>query len=95
VIRNTDLGHQECYQNILGVQEVVQKLEPLGCLESLQESEIESLTILQGVGSSEVKWGFTEEKRSAPGWNRTNDPRFRKPMLYPLSYGRIYFNTIL
>ena len=22
----------------------------------------------------------------APGWNRTSDTRFRKPVLYPLSY---------
>jgi hypothetical protein len=25
--------------------------------------------------------------RSAPGRNRTSDTRFRKPLLYPLSYG--------
>jgi hypothetical protein len=24
----------------------------------------------------------------APGWNRTSDHRFRRPVLYPLSYGR-------
>ena len=58
VIRNTDLGVQEVAQNILGVQ----KLEPLGYLESLQESEIENLTILQGVDSSEVK-GVLPRKR--------------------------------
>ena len=23
----------------------------------------------------------------APGWNRTNDKRIRRPLLYPLSYG--------
>jgi hypothetical protein len=23
---------------------------------------------------------------STPDWNRTSDPRFRKPVLYPLSY---------
>ena len=62
VIRNTDLGHQEVAQNILFAQEVAQKLEPLGYLESLQESEIENLTILQGVGSSEVK-GVLPRKR--------------------------------
>ena len=43
-------------------QEVAQKLEPLGYLESLQESEIESLTILQSVDSSEVK-GVLPRKR--------------------------------
>ena len=58
MIRNTDLGHQEVAQNILDVQ----NLEPLGHLESLQESEIESLTILQGVDSSEVK-GVLPRKR--------------------------------
>ena len=58
MIRNTDLGVQEVAQNILGVQ----KLEPLGYLESLQESEIENLTILQGVDSSEVK-GVLPRKR--------------------------------
>ena len=58
VIRNTDLGVQEVAQNILGVQ----KLEPLGYLESLQESEIENLTILQSVGSTEVK-GVLPRKR--------------------------------
>ena len=25
----------------------------------------------------------------APGGIRTHDPRFRRPMLYPLSYGRV------
>ena len=39
-----------------------QKLEALGHLESLQESEIENLTILQGVGISEVK-GVLPRKR--------------------------------
>ena len=62
VIHNTDLGHQEGYQNILVAQEVAQKLKTLGYLESLQESEIEKLTILQGVGSSEVK-GVLPRKR--------------------------------
>ena len=52
VIRNTDLGHLEGHQN----------LEALGYLESLQESEIESLTILQGVDSSQVK-GVLPRKR--------------------------------
>ena len=55
VIRDTGLGHQEGHQNILVAQEGVQKLEALGYLESLQESEIENLTILQGVDRSEVK----------------------------------------
>ena len=55
-------GVQEGVQNIQGVQEGVQKLEALGYLESLQESEIESLTILQGVDSSEVK-GVLPRKR--------------------------------
>ena len=27
-------------------------------------------------------------KAGAPGGIRTHDPRFRRPMLYPLSYGR-------
>ena len=53
---------QEVAQNILVAQEVAQKLEPLGYLESLQESEIESLTILQSVDSSEVK-GVLPRKR--------------------------------
>ena len=25
-------------------------------------------------------------RSGAPGWNRTSDTRFRKPVLYPLSY---------
>ena len=54
--------YQECYQNPLCYQECYQNLEPLGHLESLQESEIEKLTILQGVGSSEVK-GVLPRKR--------------------------------
>ena len=49
---------QEVYQNPL----CYQKLEPLGYLESLQESEIENLSILQGVGSSKVK-GVLPRKR--------------------------------
>ena len=28
----------------------------------------------------------TSVKPSTQGWNRTNDARFRKPALYPLSY---------
>jgi hypothetical protein len=31
----------------------------------------------------------TEETTSAPGWIRTTDTRFRKPVLYPLSYGGV------
>ena len=74
----TESENKKVAQNILGVQEVAQKLEALGHLESLQESKIENLAILQGVGSSEVKGVLPRKKRSAPGWNRTNDPRFRK-----------------
>ena len=36
-----------------------------------------------------MPWAFrpaSSEKPSAPGWIRTNDARFRKPALYPLSY---------
>ena len=62
VIRKTDLGVQEVAQNIQGHQKGYQKLEPLGHLENLQESEIESLTILQGVDRSEVK-GVLPRKR--------------------------------
>ena len=59
-------GVQEVAQNILGVQEVAQKLEPLGHLESLQESEIESLTILQGVDRSEVKGVLPRKRKVRP-----------------------------
>ena len=62
MIRDTGLGYQEGHQNILVAQEVAQNLEPLGHLESLQESEIENLTIIQGVDSSEVK-GVLPRKR--------------------------------
>jgi len=55
-------GHLEGHQNIQGHQKGHQKIEALGYLESLQESEIESLTILQGVDSSEVK-GVLPRKR--------------------------------
>ena len=27
-----------------------------------------------------------QQRSGAPGWNRTSDTRFRKPVLYPLSY---------
>ncbi len=47
-------------------QEVAQKLEALGYLESLQESEIESLTILQGVSSSEVKGVLSRKREVRP-----------------------------
>jgi hypothetical protein len=30
----------------------------------------------------------------APGGIRTHDPWFRRPMLYPLSYGRMYYFEI-
>jgi hypothetical protein len=36
-----------------------------------------------------MPWAFrpaSSEKPSTQGWNRTNDARFRKPALYPLSY---------
>ena len=62
VIRKTDLGVQEVAQNIQGHQKGYQKLEPLGHLENLQESEIEKLTILQSVDRSEVK-GVLPRKR--------------------------------
>ena len=55
-------GHQKGHQNIQGHLKGHQKLEPLGHLESLQESEIKNLSILQGVGSSEVK-GVLPRKR--------------------------------
>jgi hypothetical protein len=29
---------------------------------------------------------FCWSNNGAPGWNRTSDTRFRKPVLYPLSY---------
>ncbi len=58
----TESENKKVAQNILGVQEVAQKLEALGHLESLQESKIENLAILQGVGSSEVK-GVLPRKR--------------------------------
>ena len=58
----TESENKKVAQNILGVQEVAQKLEALGHLESLQESKIENIAILQGVGSSEVK-GVLPRKR--------------------------------
>ena len=58
----TESENKKVAQNILGVQEVAQKLEALGHLEGLQESKIENLAILQGVGSSEVK-GVLPRKR--------------------------------
>lgn len=58
----TESENKKVAQNILGVQEVAQKLEALGHLESLQESKIENLTILQSVDSSEVK-GVLPRKR--------------------------------
>ena len=32
-------------------------------------------------------WASQRKSRSAPGWDRTSDHRFRRPVLYPLSYG--------
>ena len=29
---------------------------------------------------------LVQTRTGAPGWNRTSDTRFRKPVLYPLSY---------
>ena len=58
----TESENKKVAQNILVAQEVAQKLEALGHLESLQESKIENLAILQGVGSSEVK-GVLPRKR--------------------------------
>ena len=58
----TESENKKVAQNILVAQEVAQKLEALGHLESLQESEIKNLSILQGVGSSEVK-GVLPRKR--------------------------------
>ena len=50
----------------------------------------------QNVGSLADSEGVAAERRNtkrpvhsqsgAPGWNRTSDTRFRKPVLYPLSY---------
>ena len=58
-------GHQEGHQNPLCYQECYQNLEPLGHLESLQESEIKNLTILQGVGSSVVKGVLPRKEKCA------------------------------
>ena len=34
-----------------------------------------------------LKFDFGDQEISAPGRIRTSDARFRKPTLYPLSYG--------
>lgn len=62
----TESENKKVAQNILGVQEVAQKLEALGHLESLQESKIENLAILQGVGSSEVKGVLPRKREMRP-----------------------------
>lgn len=41
------------------------------------------------LGGSAENWNRHEtapKSLAPPGWIRTNDPRFRKPSLYPLSY---------
>ena len=58
----TESENKKVAQNIQGHQKGHQKLEALEYLESLQESEIENLSILQSVGSSEVK-GVLPRKR--------------------------------
>ena len=62
----TESENKKVAQNILVAQEVAQKLEALGYLESLQESEIESLMILQGVDSSEVKRVLPRKREVRP-----------------------------
>lgn len=36
--------------------------------------------------------GYVDCTKSTPGWIRTNDHRFRKPVLYPLSYEGDFVN---
>lgn len=71
-------------QNILVAQEVAQKLEPLGYLESLQESEIENISESQAVDRSALYGVLPGEIGSALDGNRTCNLRFRRPMLYPV-----------
>jgi len=76
--------YQECYQNPLCYQECYQKLEPLGYLESLQESEIENISETQVVDNVVVYGVLQGEIGSALDGNRTCNLRFRRPMLYPV-----------
>src|SRR5436190_1590832 len=41
----------------------------------------------EGAGAVRVAAARRSKRMSAPGWIRTTDTRFRKPVLYPLSYG--------
>ena len=45
------------------------------------------------VRSSQFEVRRAKRGVSAPGRNRTCDPRLRRPMLYPLSYGRVALNV--
>lgn len=76
--------YQECYQNPLCYQECHQNLEPLGYLESLQESEIENISETQVVDNLVVYGVLPGEIGSALDGNRTCNLRFRRPMLYPV-----------
>ena len=77
-------GHQKGHQNIQGHLKGHQKLEPLGYLESSQESQIENISETQVVDSSVVYGVLPGEIGSALDGNRTCNLRFRRPMLYPV-----------
>lgn len=84
LMNTPESGNKKVAQNILVAQEVAQKLEALGYLESLQESEIENISETQVVDSSVVYRVLAGKIESALDGNRTCNLRFRRPMLYPV-----------
>ena len=66
---------------------------PLQCQQGIRYRVISSSILLEAMNLIQVIVGVTELKAAilrlnygAPGAIRTHDKRFRKPLLYPLSY---------
>ena len=51
-------------------------------------STAEAASASSGVAAGWCDEGGAGEWGGAPGWDRTSDPWLRRPVLYPLSYGR-------
>jgi hypothetical protein len=84
----TELPHQENALR-LGKLTPVLGVVPVGFRRRVELSNVCGEVFLRakrydGQPSREVR-----AKAGAPGWSRTSDPRLRRPMLYPLSYGRV------
>ena len=72
------------------LRRLVLRLAPLGNLLALRGTKKAGETIpglLANPGISAENGPSVPLCPTTPGWNRTSDRRFRKPLLYPLSYG--------